>query len=143
MHSSCRREYSHREYTLDEIGQFHGHIGPSVVMGYRIGQYVRDHFCDDPFAIHACFFRPTGSPEICMADGIQLACGCTLGKGNIEVIDSDEIRFEFRSGVRRLIIKPLSFEKPPRDERYMEMLREIAERIYESPPEELFLVSPP
>ena len=76
-----------------------------------------------------------------MADGIQLACGCTLGKGNIEVIDSEKLCFEFESGKRMLVIEPLPFEKPPRDENYMKRLREIAEMIYKALPEELFRVS--
>ena len=62
------------------------------------------------------------------------------GRNIMMRIASDKIRFEFRSGGQTLIIEPLPFEKPPRDERYMDRLREIAERIYKSPNEVIFRV---
>lgn len=90
---------------------FHGHLGPYVVLGYRMGRLAlektgsKGHF--DITVEVATILEP---PPSCLLDGLQLGCGCTLGKRNIEVRESDkpaEALFTAKSGRKALIrLKP-------------------------------------
>ncbi len=73
---------------LDEITQFHGHLGPYVVLGYRMGQLANKHLGNGFFSTNAEVFTGTTPPLSCIIDGIQMSSGCTLGKGNITVVDT-------------------------------------------------------
>ncbi|KQC03383.1 MAG: hypothetical protein APR53_05475 [Methanoculleus sp. SDB] len=141
VHSACPPAIRPRDYTLGELGAFHAHIGPFLVLGYRIGRYVRDHFCDDPFSISARVCCPARSPERCMVDGIQVSSGCTLGKENIVVIDDPDVRAEFEAGGRLIVIRPRPFPRPVRDAHYRENLLRCAEDFFVLPDAELFDVS--
>ncbi len=72
------------------LASFHGHLGPYVVLGYRMGRAALEaagcagHF-DVSAEIHS-FLEP---PRSCLIDGVQLGTGCTLGKRNIEVFGTD------------------------------------------------------
>lgn len=41
-----------------------------------------------------------------MLDGIQVSCGCTLGKGNLKVKKASHVQARFSKGNRSLVIKP-------------------------------------
>lgn len=66
--------------------EFHGHLGPYVVLGYRMGRIALDrtgsagHF-EISAEVHS-ILRP---PHSCLIDGVQLGSGCTLGKRNITI----------------------------------------------------------
>lgn len=73
--------------------QFHGHLGPMLTFGARMGMSAfravdaKGYFdvevtCEGPFA------KP---PESCFLDGIQISTGATLGKRNLQCIESDKI----------------------------------------------------
>ena len=87
-----RRESSDPEW-LAQVVQFHGHLGPSVVAGARMGMIglraveAKGFFdvevtCEGPFA------RP---PQACFLDGVQVATGATLGKRTINWVQADQI----------------------------------------------------
>jgi formylmethanofuran dehydrogenase subunit E len=75
---------------VDFLKTFHGHLGPYVVIGYRMGRLGLEetgsegHF--DVSAVVHSFLEP---PRSCLIDGVQLGSGCTLGKRNIEVHATD------------------------------------------------------
>lgn len=63
---------------------FHGHLGPYVVAGLRLGRYALERLQADPhFGIEADVYCPDQPPPSCVLDGIQYSSGCTLGKRNI------------------------------------------------------------
>ena len=68
---------------LKIIERFHGHLGPYVVIGYRMGMIANDRLGNDPFSKWAKAMTGTRPPVSCLIDGIQLSTGCTLGKGNM------------------------------------------------------------
>ncbi len=72
---------------LVECGvRFHGHLGPFLVLGLRMGLLaLRELDCRGHFDLEAQVEMGTTPPLSCMIDGIQVATGCTLGKGNIRV----------------------------------------------------------
>jgi len=109
--SSMADEHCHlfnitKNYTAEDLAAFHGHLGPFIVIGYRIGRYARDHFCDDPFSLTAYVHCAGKPPESCLVDGVQLGSGCTLGKRNIEIVPDPEIKCVFTANGKRLTVTP-------------------------------------
>ncbi len=84
---------------LEKVARFHGHLGPSVVAGARLGMaglravgakgyFDLDVACAGPFA---------GPPESCFLDGLQVATGATLGKRNLRTTDAEQIVLRLRN----------------------------------------------
>ncbi|UCE80779.1 MAG: formylmethanofuran dehydrogenase subunit E family protein [Methanobacteriota archaeon] len=75
------------EETIKRISEFHGHLGPYVVIGYRMGLVANRLLGNDPFGKAAMVLTGDKPPQSCLIDGIQLSSGCTLGKGAIGIIN--------------------------------------------------------
>ncbi len=74
---------------MEKAKEFHGHLGPFLVLGLRLGEEALKRLgAQKYFNLKAIVFAPITPPERCMADGIQLSTGCTFGKDNIELIPS-------------------------------------------------------
>jgi len=78
---------------LAQVVQFHGHLGPAVVAGARMGMIglraveAKGYFdvevtCEGPFA------KP---PQSCFLDGIQVATGATMGKKTLNWVQAAQI----------------------------------------------------
>jgi len=81
------------EELLDRLRAFHGHLGPFAMMGYRAGRLALEKLqAPSHFGIRAVVHCPPRTPPSCFADGVQYSTGCTLGKGNIALEPSEEIR---------------------------------------------------
>ena len=85
---------------LKQLKRFHGHLGPFVVIGYRMGAIARKKL---EGKIEAVVFTGTKVPLSCIVDGIQFASSCTLGKGNISVLEKEEAKAHFVSD--RLLVE--------------------------------------
>jgi len=105
-HDNCRFYNRVKDFTVEDLAAFHGHLGSYLVVGYRIGRYVRAHFCNDPFLLHATICCSAKPPESCIADGVQIGSGCTLGKRNIEVVQSSDLHCEFEANGKKLHVVP-------------------------------------
>jgi formylmethanofuran dehydrogenase subunit E len=86
---------------LKALSHFHGHLGPYVVIGYRMGSLAKAELIGKTKAVVRSGLRP---PLSCLADGVQFSSGCTLGKGNIEVLDEGLAQATFSAGDHVLII---------------------------------------
>ena len=93
--------------TLRWAIRFHGHLGPFLVLGLRAGLRAVELFGRDPFKLKAIVTLKRAIPYTCFLDGIQFSTGCTLGKGNIEVLEGDGItvRFIHERGELTLIVR--------------------------------------
>ncbi|RLI62592.1 MAG: formylmethanofuran dehydrogenase [Candidatus Asgardarchaeum californiense] len=80
---------------LNQIEKFHGHLGPYVVIGYKMGEIANQMLGSDPFKKHALVLTGVQPPISCIIDGIQISSGCTLGKGNISVNDEGAAKVQF------------------------------------------------
>jgi formylmethanofuran dehydrogenase subunit E len=131
-----------REYSVRDLALFHGHLGPYIVMGYRIGRYASEYFGKNPFNMKAKVYCSGTTPQSCLADGVQLGSGCTVGKRNIDLEISDDIKCEFESGGKMIVLVPKKFEIPKSsDEDYELIIEEFAEKMYGLKDSELFEVS--
>jgi formylmethanofuran dehydrogenase subunit E len=95
-----------RSLSYQDTVRFHGHDGPFLALGYRLGRYV------------AKAMKPSGimdlmitvktkvmKPYTCLLDGLQCSTFATVGKGNLFVVShtGDDIVVEIKKGklVRR------------------------------------------
>lgn len=68
------------------IVALHGHLGPYVVLGYRMGRFALDVLgATGHFDVTAEVSTRGAPPEACFVDGVQLGTGATPGKGNLVV----------------------------------------------------------
>lgn len=137
-HSHCKYYNITHDFSVTDLAAFHGHLGPYIVLGYRIGKYVRGNFCDDPFRMKAEIHCAGTPPQSCLADGVQLGSGCTLGKRNIEIVASDTISCIFESDGRRITLTPRPFPLPNQDRDYQAAIEEVAEKMYYLQDDQLF-----
>ena len=93
-----RRQPSDPEW-LAQVVQFHGHLGPSVIAGARIGMIglraveAKGYFdvevmCEGPLA------KP---PQACFLDGMQVTTGATMGKRSLNWVQADRIMVRIRN----------------------------------------------
>jgi len=72
---------------VHRLRQFHGHIGPYAVLGYRLGGWLlRRLGCGKYFGAHITVNGPGVTPFTCLLDGLQMSTGHTLGKRNLELV---------------------------------------------------------
>jgi len=89
-----QREWS--QCLLDKAIEFHGHGGPFMVVGLRMGLIALKLFkAKGWFDMNCRMDLPFNPPYSCVIDGVQVATGCTMGKRNIEVRDREGIAGEF------------------------------------------------
>lgn len=81
--------------TLKKIEDFHGHLGPYVILGYKMGQISNQILGKNPFEKKAVVFTFDQPPHSCIIDGIQLSSGCTLGKKNIKIYKKENLKVIF------------------------------------------------
>lgn len=137
----CKYTGIEKEYTIEDLAAFHGHLGPYIVLGYRMGRYAICHFCNDPFQMKATVHCSGTPPQSCLADGIQIGSGCTLGKRNIEIIPAEEIKCEFTSGDKKLVIRPKPIDFPEGGSNdYDVLIEDLAARMYGLDNSELFII---
>ena len=84
---------------LAAVVQLHGHLGPWVVAGARLGMAgaravdAKGHF-DAEVTCEGPFVKP---PQSCFLDGVQLGTGATLGKRTIQAIEAKQLVVKVRS----------------------------------------------
>ncbi len=82
--------------------EFHGHLGPYLVLGLRAGLYANEILGKDPFKMKAFIETQISPPQSCFADGVQFSTGCTLGKGNISIKESEGLKVYFEKDNKKL-----------------------------------------
>ncbi|UCC12261.1 MAG: formylmethanofuran dehydrogenase subunit E family protein [candidate division WOR-3 bacterium] len=91
--------------TYAQTIRFHGHNGPFLALGYRLGEHVNTTL--KPKGImeyHITVYVRKEKPFTCVIDGLQCATFATTGKGNIQVKKRKEpgIRVKIVTAKRRL-----------------------------------------
>ena len=93
---------------LIPLKRFHGHLGPYVVIGYRMGKLARERFAGKMTAV---VFTGSHPPMSCLIDGVQFTTGCTLGKNNIFVRDGHLPVVHFIDSSKTLEVRLLDSER--------------------------------
>jgi formylmethanofuran dehydrogenase subunit E len=133
---------SNDRITLKEAVEFHGHLGPYLVLGLLAGELaVKKHKFKKYFGLNVKIWGATKKPKSCLIDGLQLSSGATYGKGNIEKFNGASIKIEFfncankKKIILRLkenIIQELQKTKTHRDSEILakKWFKEDAENVF-------------
>lgn len=83
--------------------EFHGHGGPFLVVGLRMG-YTALRLLDAKgwFDVKCWPRLRWAPPDSCVLDGLQISTGCTTGKRNLEVEEASGVSCLFAKGDKRL-----------------------------------------
>jgi len=80
------------ESLLRRAIEFHGHGGPFMVIGLRMGLLALEELnARGWFDIEVEAELNWAPPDSCILDGIQVSTGCTIGKRNIRVKEQRDI----------------------------------------------------
>jgi enterochelin esterase-like enzyme len=93
----------HRQPTdpdwLAKVVQFHGHLGPSVIAGARMGMVgLRAIGAKGYFDVEVTCEGPLAQPpQACFLDGLQVATGATMGKRTLNWMPAERITVRFKN----------------------------------------------
>lgn len=88
---------------LASLKRFHGHLGPYVTIGLRMGNIARREL-GDYRGMMATVFCSLVPPVRCIVDGVQFSSGCTFGKANIKVKPGANPSVVFTKANKRLTV---------------------------------------
>jgi formylmethanofuran dehydrogenase subunit E len=94
--------------------QFHGHDGPFMTIGLRMGITALEMLDSKGWFDLSCEVKLNWKPpDSCVIDGIQSSTGCTMGKRNIKVTEQEGVEAEFKSKDKslRIRLRPEVIEK--------------------------------
>lgn len=101
-----------RSDLLKSATSFHGHLGPYLVLGLRMGLVaVRTLRPREPHELSVTVWTEHSPPRSCLLDGVQVSSGCTLGKGNLQVNNASQVQARFRRSKRSILIRPTAATK--------------------------------
>lgn len=144
---------------FEKCVEFHGHVCPGLVMGYKATkaamEWIRERRAEDEEIVAIV------ENDACFADAVQVLSGCTFGKGNFIFCDYGKMAVTLLSrktgrGVRASLkgsVVPSSsehrelFQKiqegkatPEEHARFRKLHEERSRLLMEKAPEELFLL---
>ncbi len=81
---------------LEKAAEFHGHLGPFLVIGVRIGLIgLKEISKHNGEQLTIDLSLPLHVPFSCIIDGLQVTTHCTVGNQKLSVRDSDSIKARF------------------------------------------------
>lgn len=92
LSSECKKPLVALSEALGAAKTFHGHLGPMVAIGLRMGRIIVGRLGDTPFSYQIRCFTGKTPPISCVLDGLQLSTPCTVGNGGIEIVEDGEVR---------------------------------------------------
>ncbi|ABE52082.1 FmdE family protein [Methanococcoides burtonii] len=108
---------------LKDAIEFHGHLCPGLVIGYRIGTYAAEQFKDRSEDEELVVVVENKS---CSVDAIQVINGCTFGKGNLVFKDlGKHVYTFFKRGDRNALRISVNPRKRSNDEKYNELFPKV------------------
>jgi formylmethanofuran dehydrogenase subunit E len=85
---------------IENAAKLHGHLGPFLVIGVRMGDLAKRHLeVDDKSSrrLEASIKTPLTTPFSCVIDGIQASTSCTVGNQKLKIKNSTkQITAHFR-----------------------------------------------
>ena len=77
---------------FNKLIEFHGHLGPYIVLGWKIGNYALEKLNARKYFGLRVMVETPPKPQSCIADGLQVSTGATCGKMNFFVIPAPHIK---------------------------------------------------
>jgi formylmethanofuran dehydrogenase subunit E len=76
---------------IENAAKLHGHLGPFLVIGVRMGDLAKRHLkVDDKSSprLEVSIKTPLSTPFSCVIDGIQASTSCTVGNRKLKIENS-------------------------------------------------------
>jgi len=137
------------ESIVREAVAFHGHLGPFLVVGLRMGLIgLRElKTSGSDFDLQAIAILKQTTPFSCAIDGIQVTTHCTVGNGKLKLKDKPGIiSAVFKANNERQVtvtLKPTKYEELkkelPKDRQSYKNVQ-LAREIASTPEEDLFAI---
>lgn len=96
------RDTSVPDKLIEGAVEFHGHLGPFLILGLKAGLLANSLLGKDYFKTTAVVTAESSPPSSCFVDGVQFATGCTMGKGNIKLRKGKNVSALFTKEGRKL-----------------------------------------
>ena len=134
---------------LRKAEEFHGHLGPFLVLGVRIGiMGVREIGVKrNDEKLHITAMLKNSVPFSCVIDGIQVATKCTIGNKKLRLRNSSEIAAKFEVPSKEQVtvaVDPTAFDRLKKEllsEKVpAEKVRHLAQLVASMPEKELFII---
>lgn len=129
------------EDMIERAVEFHGHLGPFLVLGVRMGLVALRELSSPGYQGIEALVKTRNTPSLsCLLDGIQVSTGCTMGKGNIRTEPLGRAEAEFSTEEKKVTLK-VNDEIVAEIKRWRESyasLEEIARSISKRSDEKLF-----
>ena len=134
---------------IDKATDFHGHLGPFLVIGVRMGLIgVRELGAKkNNEELRVTAMAEDYTPFSCVIDGLQVATKCTIGNKKLRLRPSSEIAAKFELQNREQVtvrINPNAFNKLKNkllaENVPTEEVRQLAHLFASMPEEELFII---
>jgi formylmethanofuran dehydrogenase subunit E len=149
---------------MQTVVQFHGHLGPSIIAGARLGMaglhaVEAEGYFDVQVTCEGPFENP---PQSCFLDGLQIGTGATMGKRNLKYVETKETVIRVKNSKTGATVKirptqklsdllglvpspakPQADEQPPEPDhkhREMERIEALARQLADMPAEEIFTI---
>ncbi|TAN59293.1 hypothetical protein EPN16_07695 [bacterium] len=123
---------------------FHGHLGPYLVLGLLMGKYALNKLkARQHFGLRVKVWGVKDRPRSCLIDGLQLSTGCTYGKGNIVKYNGAVIKANFlNQDTKESIVLLLKDEviKKLKAASSHSLSEKLARELYRAQPQDLFLM---
>jgi len=136
--------------TMAVLKLLHGHLGPYVSLGGRMGDYaveklgLKRHGLKEQSDVRVIVECEPNPPKSCLVDGLQASTGATYGKRNIFLIDSKTVRVRVINTETK---KGLEFKLSERLQENIKKwfaekvsLEKQSETIMSSNPQDLFII---
>jgi len=128
---------------------FHGHLGPFLVIGVRMGliglRELELKQCTEKLHVRALLKYSV--PFSCALDGIQVTTGCTFGNQKLTLKNSPGIAAEFQLPNKRqvmVVVNQTTFNKLKRkllsEKASNHEIQELAQLIASVPEKEVFVI---
>jgi len=134
---------------LRKAEEFHGHLGPFLVLGVRMGLIgVRELGAKgNNEELRVTTMVKDSPPFSCVIDGIQVTTKCTIGNKKLRLRSSPGIEAKFELPNREQVtvaVNPASFDKLKNEllaeNVSSEEVRKLAQLVASMPEEELFII---
>jgi formylmethanofuran dehydrogenase subunit E len=137
-----------RSATINAARKFHGHLGPFLVIGVRMGEAALKQFNltgNERLDLKANVKVPLQTPFSCLLDGIQIATTCTIGNQRLTIQNSDAIQAAFTTQKQaktiKITIKETLDQQLKQKQTQNELTEEYAHEIADMPENQLFNIT--
>jgi formylmethanofuran dehydrogenase subunit E len=134
--------------SIEKAAEFHGHLGPFLVIGVKMGKTVKrilNPNTRDQSELEATAKIPLLTPISCIIDGIQAITHCTVGNQKLEIENSQKeiaVDFKLQHSNRKLkvLVNPKIVEKLMNRISEAASNEELAWEIARMPESQLFTI---